>query len=54
MKEPISFFKSYDNEGTFQLLLRSNHLINPTVLYLGFGLNFLTSILVMITYHKGI
>ena len=53
-KEFINFCESYDNEGTFQLLLWSNHFINPTVWYLLFGLNFMTSILVMITYHKSI
>ena len=53
-KELINFCKSYDNEETFQLLLQPDHLINSTVWYLVFGLNFLTSILVMITYYKGI
>ena len=53
-KEPINFCKSNVNEGISQLLLRSNHFINPTVWYLVFGLNFTTSIPVMITYHKSI
>ena len=30
-KEPVNFCKFYDNEGTPQLLLRSNHFINLTV-----------------------
>ena len=30
-KESINFCKSYDNEGTFQLLLRSDYAVNPTV-----------------------
>ena len=51
--EPINFCKLYD-EGTFQLLLRSDHFINLTVWYLVFSLNFLASILVMISYHYGI
>ena len=36
-----------------QLLLQSDHFINPSVWYLFFGLNFITSILVMISFHKG-
>ena len=31
MKEPINFCKFYDSEGTTQLLLRSDHFINPTI-----------------------
>ena len=54
MKEPINFCKFYDNERTSQLLLRSDHFIYPTVWYLVFGVNFMTSILVIISYHKGI
>ena len=53
-KEPINFCKFYDNEGATQLLLRSEHFINPTVWYLFFGLNFITSILVMMSFHKGV
>ena len=53
-KEPINFCKFYDNEGTIQLLLQSDHFINHTVSYLVFGLNFMTSIPVMTTYHKSI
>ena len=53
-KEPINFCKFYDNEGTTQLLLRSDHFINPTVWYFVFDLNFMTSIPMMITYHKSI
>ena len=30
-KEPIKFCKIYDNEGTTELLLPSDHFINPTV-----------------------
>ena len=30
-KEPIYFCKFYDNEGATELLLRSDHFINPTV-----------------------
>ena len=57
--EPISKERTYkflpdDNEGTFRLLLPSDHFINPTVWYLVLGLNFMTSIMVMITYHKDI
>ena len=52
-KESINFCKSYDNEGTTQLPLRSNHFINPTVWHLVFGLNFITSILLMTSFHKG-
>ena len=43
-----------DNEGTTQLLLRSDHLINPTIRYLVFGVNAMTIILVIISYRKGI
>ena len=43
MKEPINFCKFYDNEGTTHLLLWSDHFINPTVWYLFFDLNFMTS-----------
>ena len=46
-KESIIFCKSYDNEGTFQLLLWFDYAVNPTVWYLLFGLNFITSILVI-------
>ena len=53
-KEPINFCKIYDNEGTTQLHLRSDHFINQTVWYLVFVVNFITSILVIISYHKGI
>ena len=53
-KEDINFCKIYDNEGTTQLLLRFDHFINRTVWYLVFGVNFVTSILVIISYHKGI
>ena len=53
-KEPINFLKFYDNEGTTQLLLWSDHFIHPTIIYLVFGVNFITSILVTISYHKGI
>ena len=52
-KNLLNFCKSYDNEETFELLLRYHHFINPTVWYLVFGLNFMASILVMITYHNG-
>ena len=52
-KEPINFFKFYDNEGTIQLLMQFDHFISPTVWYLFFGLNFITSILVMF-FHKGV
>ena len=30
-KEPMHFFKFYDNVGATQLLLRSDHFINPAV-----------------------
>ena len=30
-KEPTGFCKTYDNEGTTQMLLRSDRFINPTV-----------------------
>ena len=53
-EEPINICKLYDNEGTTLLSLRSDHFINPTVWHLVFGLNFMTSILVMISFHKGI
>ena len=53
-EEPINFCKIYDNEGTTQLPLRSDHFINPTVWHLVFGLNFMTSILAMISFHKSI
>ena len=53
-KEPLNFCKVYDNEGTTQLLLQSDHFINPTVWYFAFGLNFTSSILVMVYCHKGI
>ena len=53
-KEPTDFCKTYDNEGTTQMLLRSDRFINPTVWYVVFGVNFITSILVMISYLKGI
>ena len=51
-KEPINFCKLYDNETT-HLPLRSDHFINPTVWHLVFGLNFITSILLMISFQKG-
>ena len=38
MKEPVNFCKFYDNEGTTQLLLQSDHFINATVWYLVFGI----------------
>ena len=53
-KEPINFCKFFDSEGTFQLLLRSDDLGNLTIWYLVLGLNFMTSILVIISYHKDI
>ena len=53
-EEPINFCKFYDDEGTIQFLLQGNHFINPTIWYLVFDLNFMTSIPVMITYHKSI
>ena len=53
-KEPINFCKFYDNEEATRLLLRSDHFINPTVRYLFFGQNFITSILVMMSFHKGV
>ena len=53
-EEPINLCMLYDNEGTTQLPLRSNHFINPTVSYLVFGLNLMTSILVMISFHQRI
>ena len=31
VKKPTNFCKFYDNEGITQLLLWSNHFINPTV-----------------------
>ena len=52
MKKPITLCKFYDNKGTTQLLLRFDHFINMTVGYLVFGVNFLTSILVIISYYK--
>ena len=52
-KELINFCKLYDNEGTTKLPLRSDHFISPTVWHLVFGLNFITSILLMISFHKG-
>ena len=52
--EPINFCKFHNNEGATQLLLRSEHLINPTAWYLFLGLNFITSILVMMSFHKGV
>ena len=52
-QKPINFCKLYDNEGTTQLPLRSDHFINPTVWHLALGLNFITSILLMISFHKG-
>ena len=52
-KEPINFCKFYDNEGATQLPLRSDHFINSTVCYFLFDLNFITSILVMMSFHKG-
>ena len=45
------FCKFYDNEGATQLLFRSNHFISPTVWFLFFGLNFIASIPVMISFH---
>ena len=53
-KEATKFCKLYDNEEDTQVLLRSEHFINPTVWHQIFGLNFMASILVMISYHKGI
>ena len=53
-KESIYFCKIYGNEGTSQLLLRSDHFINPTVWYPVFAVNFISNILVIISYHKGI
>ena len=53
-EEPINFCKLYDNEGTTQLPLWSDHFINPTVWHFVFGLNFMTINLVMISFHKGI
>ena len=53
-KEPIKFCRFYENEETSQLLSRSDHFINPIVWYLVFGLNCVTSIPVIITYHKSI
>ena len=53
-KEPINFCKFYDNEGATQLILRSDHFINPTVWYLFVGPNFITSILMMMSFHKGV
>ena len=44
----INFCKFYDSEGSTQLLLRSDHFISPTVGYLVFGLDFMTSIRVMV------
>ena len=52
-KEPIHFCKLYGNEGTTQLPLRYDHFINPTVWHLVSGLNLITSILLMISFHKG-
>ena len=52
-KEPINFCKLYDKEETTQLPLPSHHFINPTVSHLTFSLNFITSILLMISFHKG-
>ena len=53
-KEHLSFCKFYNNEGTSQLLLQSDHFINPTVWLLVFGVSFMTRILVMIFCHKDI
>ena len=44
---------SFTEYGATQLLLQSDHCINPTIWYLVLGLNFKTSILVIISYHKG-
>ena len=52
-KEPINFCKLYNNEGTTDLLLPSNHFINPIIWHFVFGLNFIASILLMISFHKG-
>ena len=52
-KELINFWKFYDNEGTIQLLLWSDHFINPTIIYLIFGVNFITSVLVIISFSQG-
>ena len=53
-EEPINCCKFCDNEKNNQLLLRSDHFINPTIWFFFFGLNFMTSIPVMTTYHKSI
>ena len=53
-EEPMNSCKFYDNVGATQLLLRSDHFINPVVWYLFFGLNFIISILVMMSFHKGV
>ena len=45
---------SFTENRPTQLLLRSDHFINPTVWYLVFSLNLMTSILVIISYYKGI
>ena len=53
-KKPMKFLKLYDSEGITQMLLRSQHFINPSVWYLVLGLNFITCILVMMCYHEDI
>ena len=53
-KEPINFCKCYDNLETFHLFLQSNYFINPTVWCLVLGVNFMTTILVIISCHMGI
>ena len=51
-KKPINFCKLYNNKGTTQLPLRSDH-FSSIRLTSCFGLNFITSILLIISFHKG-
>ena len=53
-EEPIKFCNLYDNEETTQLPLRPDHFINPNFWHIAFSLNFMTSSLMMISFHKGI
>ena len=53
-REPVKFSKFYDSKGVTQMLLRSDHFINLNVWLVALGLNLMTSILVLICYHKGI